>query len=114
MRDFDEMCKRVEEVVSEFTETPLRVESDPESHVVRISGRGFTPLARARNGLEDVDELAVMTAEHHPYWNLLYNCCQICRILLDRWESKLTKEEADEIRWSADMLSDMCKKMCKT
>jgi len=34
-------------------------------------------LARARNGLNDMRELAYTTAEHHPYWNLLYNCSEI-------------------------------------
>ncbi len=53
--------------------TPLKIENDLEYNIIKIFGEKITSLARARNGLNDVAELAYTTAEHHPYWNLLYN-----------------------------------------
>jgi len=35
------------------------------------------PVSRAERALYDIQELADSTAEHHPYWVLLYNCSQI-------------------------------------
>jgi len=31
------------------------------------------PVSRAERALYDIQELADSTAEHHPYWALLYN-----------------------------------------
>lgn len=111
MHSFDDVYKEVSEIAARFDEMRLKVEAEPDTDMARIVGPGFTPLARAKSGLADLDELVITTAEHHPYWNILYRCCQICHTLLDRWESELTGEEIDEIKWSAGMLSDICGRM---
>lgn len=89
----------------------LKVEEDLESNIVRIFGENITSLARAKTGLDDVSELAYATAEHHPYWGLLYHCSQIAKIALEKWDDKITKEELDEIEWSISELKNMCNKL---
>src|SRR3970282_2918929 len=89
----------------------LKVEEDLEANIIRIFGQNITSLARAKTGLEDVSELAYTTAEHHPYWGLLYHCTQIGKISLDKWNDELTNEELDEIEWSIDELKNTCKKL---
>ena len=95
----------------ESQNTMLKVEENLESNIIRIYGEKIDSLSRAKNGIEDVAELAYTVAEHHPYWGLLYNCTQIAKNVLDKWDENLTKEEFDEIDWSIDELKNTCKKL---
>ena len=91
--------------------TPLKVEKDLEVDIVKIFGENVTALTRAKNGLNDVTELAYATAEHHPYWNLLYNCSEIANIVLERWKSELSKKDASDIEWSIKELKQSLEKI---
>ncbi|MBM3905138.1 MAG: hypothetical protein FJ354_00425 [Thaumarchaeota archaeon] len=113
MAKFDDFYNELLALVKSYTdnETMIKVESDLESQIIQIFGEGVSSLGRAKNGLANVSELAFTTAEHHPYWSLLYNACQIAKITLDKWESDLTHEEIDEIVWSLDELKNTCQKI---
>ncbi len=113
MAKFDDFYKELTALVKSYAdnETMIKVESDLESQIIRIFGERVSSLGRAKNGLADASELAFTTAEHHPYWSLLYNACQIAKITLDKWESDLTREEMDEISWSLDELKNTCQKI---
>jgi len=50
------------------------------------------PVTRAERAFNDIQELADSTAEHHPYWVLLYNCSQISKSILEKWNDDLTEE----------------------
>src|SRR3989304_2328240 len=58
----------------------LKIEENLESNIIQIFGENIDSLSRAKNGIEDVSELSYTTAEHHPYWALLYHCTQIGKI----------------------------------
>ncbi len=113
MASFQDFHKSLLELVKSFEEkkTQLKLESDPESNIIKIFGENIDSLARAKNGLEDFSELAYTTAEHHPYWNLLYNCSQISKIVLEKWQGDLSKEELEEIEWSIKELQNTCNKI---
>jgi len=89
----------------------LKVLENPESDIIIIYGSNVTSLAKAKNGLDDVEELAFTTAEHHPYWSLLYHSSQISKIVLEKWEDSLGRNEISEIEWSIKKLEDVCKKI---
>jgi hypothetical protein len=89
----------------------LKVQEDLEANIIRIFGENIDSLSLAKNGMEGVSELAYATAEHHPYWVLLYHCTQIGKLCLDKWKDELTKEELDEIEWSINELKNTCKKL---
>ncbi len=108
---FAEFCKEVCTLADGFEGMALRVESDDGCESVRVTGGGFAPLARARAGLADVAELSAATAEHHPYWEILSRCCQICDVVLDGWDATLGREEADEMRWAVGRLEEACKRI---
>jgi hypothetical protein len=93
--------------------TPLKVEKDLDTHIVKIFGENVTALARAKNGLNDMTELAYATAEHHPYWNLLYNCSEIANIVLDKWKTELSKKDASDIEWSIKELTQSLEKLAE-
>ena len=80
----------------------MKLNSDSDSGIVRIYGEQSSGLALAKIGLEEIEDLALTTAEHHPYWNFLYNGSQILKIVLDKWSDKLTEDELKEILWYAE------------
>lgn len=79
---------------------PLKIEPDLENNIVKIFGEKITSLTRAQNGLHDVAELAYATAEHHPYWNILYNSSEIANSVLDKWQSSLSEDDLSDIDWA--------------
>ena len=113
MTSFDAFYNDLLELVSkhEKNNTPLKVEKDLETNIVKVFGENVTALARSKNGLSDVTELAYATAEHHPYWNLLYNCSEIANIVLDKWKSELSTKDADDIEWSIKELKQSLEKI---
>ena len=68
-------------------------------------------VSRAERALYDIQELADSTSEHHPYWILLYNCSQISKLILEKWNSELTEEDLSEIRWMISELENSCSKL---
>jgi len=95
----------------ELQNTPLKIEQDLENDIVKIFGERITSLARARNGLNDVTELAYTTAEHHPYWNLLYNCSEIANSVLEKWKESLSADDLSDIDWAIKELSQSLEKI---
>ena len=89
----------------------MKIQADLESNIIRIYGEKTDSIARARQGLEEVSELAYTTAEHHPYWNLLYNSSQISKLTLEKWDDSITNEVLDEISWHVDELKNTAKKL---
>ena len=89
----------------------IKIENDSDNTIIKIFGEKITALARAKNGLNDATELAYTTAEHHPYWNLLYNSSEIANTVLDKWKGKLSKEDTDEIKWAIKELSQGLEKI---
>jgi pterin-4a-carbinolamine dehydratase len=69
------------------------------------------PVSRAEKALYDIQELADSTAEHHPYWALLYNCSQISKLILEKWNDELTEEDLSEIRWMISELENSYDKL---
>lgn len=110
---FSEFCEQVEKLAKSFQEKNIlvKIQPDLEANIIRIYGEKTDSLARAKAGLDELSELAYTTAEHHPYWNLIYNSSQISKLALEKWDGNLTKEELDEISWHAEELKNSCKKL---
>lgn len=79
-----------------------KVGFDRDAGVIRIYAEGSDNFSRARSGLAEVLELAYATAEHHPYWSILYHANEISRTLLDNWQSDLTPDQISEMTWRCD------------
>jgi len=91
--------------------TPLKIEKDLENDIVKIFGEKITSLAKAKNGLNDMAELAYATAEHHPYWNLLYNCSEIASSVLEKWKESLSVDDFSDIDWAIKELNHSLEKI---
>ena len=113
MTPFEDFHKSLLELAKSYGEKNmhLKIDYDADSDIVKIFGEKITSLARAKNGIQDVAELSYTTAEHHPFWNLLYHCSEISKTTLEKWSDNFTKEELDEINWSIDELKNSCNKL---
>ena len=113
MTQFEDFYKDLIELVKkhEKNNTPIKLEQDADYDIIKIFGEKITALARAKNGLNDVTELSYATAEHHPYWNILYNSSEIANTILEKWTGKLSKEDADEIAWQIKEISQTLEKI---
>lgn len=111
-RSFVEFCDEISTLVkSTGSNAQIKIETDIDSEIIKIVGGRFSQLARAKSGLADLSELPMSTAEHHPYWNLISQCCQICSTVLERWDSELTPKDIEEMQWHVDQLSHTCRKI---
>jgi ubiquinone biosynthesis protein UbiJ len=110
---FEEFYRSLQELAESHSKkgTMLKLEPDIQSSIIRIFGENMSALVRAKNGLDDVSELSLATAEHHPYWGVLYHATQISKLALEKWNSELTKEELDEIMWSIAELKNTVEKL---
>jgi len=80
----------------------FKVSVDKDASIVRIYGEGSHHIKRASSGLGEVMELAYTTAEHHPYWLILYNAAEICKAVLDSWDSELSSDQISEMSWRCE------------
>ena len=106
---FEELLVLLEKY--EKKQVMIKVESEPDYEFIKIFGEKIDSILRAKTGLNDVSELAYTTAEHHPYWALLYNCSEISKTLLEKWNDKITSEEMNEIKWHIKEIENSCKKL---
>lgn len=113
MTSFDDFHKSLHDLVKIHTKNGLmiKMDSDLQHNMIRIFGENISSIERAKKGLEDVSEIAYTTAEHHPYWNLLYHASQISKLILEKWNDQLTKDEMNEITWSIDELKNTIQKI---
>ena len=112
MTDFDNFYHDLIELVKKYEhDMPLKVEEDLEHDIIKIFGVKITSLARAQNGLNDMTELAYTTAEHHPYWNLLYNCSDIGHTILDKWKTSLSSDDVADIKWALKEINQTLEKI---
>ena len=112
MTDFDNFHHDLIELVKKYEpDLALKVEEDLEHDIIKIFGVKITSLARAKNGLNDMTELAYTTAEHHPYWNLLYNCSEIGHTVLDKWKTSLSSDDVADIEWALKEINQTLEKI---
>ena len=111
--DFLKLHEEIVELVKKLEDQGIhiKIRSDPGSGTVRISTDKTDSIALAKAGLEDISELAYATAEHHPYWSILYNGSQILRIVLDKWNDALVEDEINEMTWCAEEIKNTSTKV---
>ena len=65
---------------------------EKDSGFIGIYTSDTSILKRAKNGLNEILELSYSTAEHHPYWNLIYNTSEIAKTTLDSWNENFSHD----------------------
>ena len=115
MTDFENFYHELIDLSKKYEEknVPIKIEKDLENDIIKIFGEKITALNRAKNGLNDVIELAYATAEHHPYWTILYNSAEIASSTLENWKETLSDEELSDLEWTLKKLEESIKKIKK-
>jgi hypothetical protein len=91
----------------------MSISVDREAGVVRIYSESSDYIKRASSGLAETLELAYTAAEHHPYWSILYNATEICKSVLDRWESNLTADQLSEMSWRCEEIKIVLERLSR-
>lgn len=105
MSSIDRVLERVKPVLEELEskdKISTKVGVDKDAGIIRIYGEGSDYIRRASSGLEELLELAYTTAEHHPYWAVLYHAAEISKMTLEKWESELSTDQISEMSWRCD------------
>lgn len=89
----------------------LKIHADPKRSIIKIFSSGADPLTRARDGMDDIMELAHATAEHHPFSGLLDSSAEITAMTLDKWRDNITESELDELDWHVKTLETILKRL---
>ena len=115
MTSIDRILNAIEPVLEELQKQNVffKISVERDASIVRIYGEESHYIKRASSGLGEVLELAYTTAEHHPYWALLYNGTEICKAVLERWDSDLTADQISEISWRCDEIKMVLGRMEK-
>lgn len=105
-RNVSQVVERVKSALSSLEKEGImtKIGIDREAGIVKIYTEKSDAVRRASAGLGDILELAYTTAEHHPYWGMLYHATEISKLLLDKWESDLSQDNVSEIQWRLDEL----------
>src|SRR5687768_2008876 len=105
MSSIDRVLERVKPVLEELEskeKISTKVGVDRDACIVRIYGEGSDDIRRAASVLEEMLEPAYTTAEHHPYWAVLYHASEISNVTLEEWESELSAAQISEMSWRCD------------
>jgi hypothetical protein len=105
MSSIERVLDRVKPVLEELEgseKISTKVGVDRDAGIIRIYSEGSDYIRRASSGLEEMLELAYTTAEHHPYWAVLYHAAEISKATLEKWESELTADQISEMSWRCD------------
>jgi hypothetical protein len=88
-----------------------KVGVDRDAGIIRIYGEGSDYLTRASSGLAETLELAYTTAEHHPYWAVIYHAAEISKTTLEKWDSELTSDQISEMLWRCEEIKISLKRL---
>ena len=99
--EFDIIYEKLFSLVNELKNDGIdvKIKMEKESGFLGLYTSDFNMLGSAKNGLKDILELSYTTAEHHPYWNMLYNASEIINIVLDSWHNDFNDDQIKEMFW---------------
>lgn len=113
MTAFEEFLSDLQVLVQKHTANglALKIHAEPKCSIVKVFGSDADSLVRARDGMDDIIELAHATAEHHPFSGLLDGSAEITTIVLDKWRDSITESELDELDWHVKTLDAILKRL---
>ncbi len=113
LSEFEEFFKDLQKLVEKHGKNNmmLKIESNFDDDMIKIFGEKITALARAKNGISEVTELAYTTAEHHPYWNILYSTSEIITTVLEKWGDKISNQDIEDIEWALKEITQTLNKI---
>ena len=80
----------------------IQVRMDSDNEILKIYSNNSSLLLRTNAAISEVLDMSYSSAEHHPYWMLLYNASEIVKSVLDVWDSEFSKDQISELNWRLD------------
>ena len=116
MTKFEDFFRDLETLLQKYEQdhTLIKTQQDFENEIIKIFGERATGLAKAKNGISEVTELAYTVAEHHPYWNILYNGSEIINTILEKWKDNISNDDISDIEWAVKEISQSLNKIKET
>ena len=113
LSEFEDFFRDLQKVVEKYrnTNSMLKIEPNFDDDIIKIFGEKITALARAKSGVAEITELAYTTAEHHPYWNILYQTSEIITTILEKWKKNISKQDIEDIEWALKEISQTLNKI---
>jgi hypothetical protein len=108
---YNAICSAIANLKEEGIDVISKFEKD--SGFIGIYTSDTSILKRAKNGLNEILELSYSTAEHHPYWNLIYNTSEIAKTTLDSWNENFSIDQIQEMHWRNDEIKNTLNKLEK-
>jgi hypothetical protein len=106
-----EKIKSIVELSNEDEGVSVKIGTGVDSGIIKIYTQDTDILKRASSGLFDLLELSYSTAEHHPYWAILYNATEILKTILDKWQLDFNKDEIIDMSWRIDEMKSALHKI---
>ena len=113
LSEFEDFFRDLQKLVEKYrnTHSMLKIEPNFDDDIIKIFGEKITALARAKSGVAEITELAYTTAEHHPYWNILYQTSEIITTILEKWKKNISKQDIEDIEWALKEISQTLNKI---
>jgi hypothetical protein len=108
---YNAICSAIANLKEEGIDIITKFEKD--SGFIGIYTSDTSILKRAKNGLNEILELSYSTAEHHPYWNLIYNTSEIAKTTLDSWNENFSIDQIQEMHWRNEEIKNTLNKLEK-
>jgi hypothetical protein len=110
----DRVAERVRPILEDLESKErisTKIKLDRDSEVITIYCEGSDYVKRASSGVTEILELAYTTAEHHPYWAVIYHAAEISKAALEKWEGDLTADQLSEMCWRCDEIKTALERM---
>jgi hypothetical protein len=108
-RLYNTICSVVAILKDEGIDIQTKFEKD--SGYVGLYTSNTTILKRAKISLKELLELSYSTAEHHPYWNIIYNTSEIAKTTLDKWDENFSHDQIKEMLWRNEEIKNILNRL---
>lgn len=113
--EYTKICNAICSVIADLKEEGIDINTkfDKEYGFIGIYTSNTSILKKAKNGLNEILELSYSTAEHHPYWNIIYNTAEIARVILNTWNENFSLDQIQEMLWRNDEIKNTLNRLEK-
>jgi hypothetical protein len=108
-RLYNTICSLVAILKDEGIDIQTKFEKD--SGYVGLYTSNTSILKRAKISLKELLELSYSTAEHHPYWNIIYNTSEIAKTTLDYWDENFSHDQIKEMLWRNEEIKNILNRL---
>jgi len=113
--EYDRLYNTICSVVAILEDEGINIQTkfEKDSGYVGLYTSNTTILKRAKNGIKELLELSYSTAEHHPYWNIIYNTSEIAKTTLDNWDENISHDQIKEMLWRNEEIKNILNRLEK-